>query len=75
MAYDAVALAAVLSRAEIIDFSTAAIGSTSGFAGSDGIFRFMTNGIVERGLAVMEVEPRGLKVIDPAPVTFAVLVN
>ena len=63
LAYDAVALAAVLSRAEIVDFSIAAIGSTSGFAGSDGIFRFLTNGIVERGLAVMEVEPKGLKVI------------
>jgi branched-chain amino acid transport system substrate-binding protein len=72
LAYDAVALAAVLSRAEIVDFSIAAIGSTSGFAGSDGIFRFLTNGIVERGLAVMEVEPKGLKVIDPAPVTFAI---
>jgi len=75
LAYDAVALAAVLSRAEIVDFSIAAIGSTSGFAGSDGIFRFLTNGIVERGLAVMEVEPKGLKVIDPAPVTFAIAIN
>jgi hypothetical protein len=75
LAYDAVALAAVLSRAEIVDFSAAAIGADRGFAGSDGIFRFLTNGIVERGLAVMEVEPKGLKVIDPAPVTFTLAIN
>ena len=75
LAYDAVALAAVLSRTGTANFSAAAIGSSSGFAGSDGIFRFLANGVVERGLAVIEVEAKGLKVIDPAPVTFALIVN
>ena len=75
LAYDAVALAAVLSRNADADFSITNLTSPSGFAGADGIFRFLSNGVVERGLAVMEVEARGLKVIDPAPVTFQAPVN
>jgi ABC-type branched-subunit amino acid transport system substrate-binding protein len=75
LAYDAVALAAVLSRNADANFSMAKLTSPSGFAGADGIFRFLNNGMVERGLAIIEVEARGLKVIDPAPVTFQVPVN
>ena len=75
LAYDAVALAAALSRREEPDFSRAAIAGPSGFAGTDGIFRFLPSGVVERGLAVVEVEARGLKVVDPAPQTFQRMVN
>ena len=75
LAYDAVALAAALARREQPDFRRAAITNASGFAGTDGIFRFRENGIVERGLAIVEVEARGLKVIDPAPLTFQRMVN
>ena len=75
LAYDAVALAAALSRGAVPDFSRGAIASPSGFAGTDGIFRFLSNGVVDRGLAVMEVEAEGLAVIDPAPNTFQLIVN
>ena len=72
VAYDAVALAAALARgAAAADFSAAALTQPSGFAGVDGIFRFGRDGIAERGLAVIEVRPRGLRVIDAAPETFA----
>ena len=70
LAYDAVALAAALSRGAVPDFSRAAISSPSGFAGTDGIFRFLGNGIVDRGLVVIEVGEDGPTVIDPAPTTF-----
>ena len=45
----------------------------SGFSGVDGIFRFTPNGLVERGLAVYELEKGGAKVIDPAPKDFRAL--
>jgi branched-chain amino acid transport system substrate-binding protein len=71
LAYDASALAAVLSRAkEGPNFSEAAITTPSGFAGRDGIFRFLPEGVAERGLAVLQLTPRGSKVIDVAPASF-----
>jgi ABC-type branched-subunit amino acid transport system substrate-binding protein len=71
LAYDAVALAAVLARAgEKPDFSRAAISNPNGFAGSDGIFRFHPDGVVERGLAVLEVRRDGFRTISPAPQDF-----
>ncbi len=80
LAYDATALAAVLSRAGDgkagrPDFSTAALTAASGFWGRDGIFRFRPDGTVERGLAVLQVEPRGQKIIDPAPQAFGPATN
>jgi hypothetical protein len=41
-----------------------------GFTGVDGIFRFRDNGSTERGLAVLEVNSTGFRVIDPAPLQF-----
>lgn len=43
-----------------------------GFSGLDGLFRFTQDGIVERSLAVLEVNQRGLQVVDPAPSSFPV---
>ena len=80
LSYDATALAAVLSRrarqeGREPDFAAAAISQKSGFAGIDGIFRFKPNGEVERGLAVLEMAQDGIKVLDPAPVSFEELIN
>lgn len=76
LAYDATALAAVLAHgANGPDFSAAALTNPSGFAGIDGIFRLRADGLVERGLAVLEVERDGSKVIDPAPQTFQAVSN
>ena len=69
LAYDAAALAAVIGRGGGISAET--ITQPSGYAGVDGIFRFRPDGLVERGLAVLEVLPRGVKVVDPAPESFA----
>lgn len=71
VAYDATALAAVLARgANGPDFSADAIGNPNGYAGTDGIFRFRSDGTAERGLAVLEVQRQGFRVISPAPEDF-----
>jgi hypothetical protein len=71
LAYDAVALAAVLGkRAGTQPFSRAALTSPSGFAGVDGLFRLLPEGVAERALAILEITRGGAHVIDPAPTTF-----
>ena len=71
LGYDAAALAAVLARGQAGEpFSQQAILNPSGFTGVDGLFRFTPNGLVQRGLAVLEVEPQGTTVVSPAPQSF-----
>jgi ABC-type branched-subunit amino acid transport system substrate-binding protein len=71
LAFDAAALAAVLAKSDNPDpFSSQAIQNPSGFTGVDGLFRFGPDGLVQRGLAVLEVEPDGDKVVSPAPQNF-----
>lgn len=72
LAYDAVALAAVLARGEVPDpYARARLENPDGFAGVDGIFRLTETGTVERGLAVLEVRRDAPLEIDPAPTSFA----
>ena len=75
LAYDAVALAAVLSPGGTPDFTDAALTDPRGFAGTQGIFRLTPAGRVERGLAVLALTEQGFEVIDPAPDTFVPVVN
>lgn len=71
LAYDAVTLAAALAHNGGADpFSQAALTSSSGFNGADGVFRFRADGTNERGLAVMEIDNGAAKVISPAPRSF-----
>lgn len=71
LAYDTTALVGILARREDpAPFSDAALTNPDGFAGYDGIFRFLPDGLVQRGLAVLEVQRRGSRVIDPAPASF-----
>ncbi|MBY0430010.1 MAG: penicillin-binding protein activator, partial [Rhodospirillales bacterium] len=70
LAYDATALAAVLAKQPMPDFSPNALTNRSGFAGVDGIFRLLPDGTSERGLAVMEVQKSGPREISPAPQSF-----
>jgi ABC-type branched-subunit amino acid transport system substrate-binding protein len=80
LAYDATALAAVLTRratesGRVPDFSALALTQASGFAGMDGIFRFLPSGEIQRGLAVLEMTDNGLVVLEPAPQSFEELIN
>ena len=69
LAYDAMALAAHLDGGER-GFSAEAIEEPQGFVGADGLFRFHRDGMIERGLAIYEIRSRGLREIEPAPLTF-----
>jgi branched-chain amino acid transport system substrate-binding protein len=71
LAYDAIALVALLSKGEPYHrFTQAALMDPNGFSGVSGIFRFNADGTSERGLAVLEVAPDGFHVVSPAPKTF-----
>jgi hypothetical protein len=52
-------------------FSAASITDPGGFFGVNGVFRFTADGLNQRGLAVLEVQPDGFIVVDPAPGGFA----
>lgn len=75
LAYDATALAAVLAQTGLQNqgspaFDAASITNPNGFSGVDGIFRFRANGLVERGLAILEFRNGQIRVIDDAPGSF-----
>ncbi len=71
LGYDATSLASALAaRPSSQRFNEQILGNPDGFAGVDGIFRFLPDGRNERGLAVLEVRRNGPVVIDPAPQSF-----
>jgi ABC-type branched-subunit amino acid transport system substrate-binding protein len=71
LAYDAVSLAIILSKGETGQrFSAVSITNPEGFQGINGLFRFRENGIIERGLSILEVTSNGVKVLAPAPSRF-----
>jgi ABC-type branched-subunit amino acid transport system substrate-binding protein len=68
LAYDAVNVAAKLARLKPGgDFAATGLTDPAGFNGLDGLFRFRTDGKVERALAVLEIGSERVRVIDPAP--------
>ncbi|MGV1013572.1 MAG: penicillin-binding protein activator [Methyloceanibacter sp.] len=72
LAYDAVSLAVSLSQYPRGErYSMSQLTRSSGFAGVDGLFRLLPNGMAERGLAILEVREGGPRVIDPAPSAFS----
>ena len=71
LAYDATALIAALVKTQGTQrFSEQVLTNASGFAGIDGVFRFLPQGTNERGLAVLRVTPTGGQVVSPAPKSF-----
>jgi hypothetical protein len=71
LAYDAVALVAALVKTQGAGrFNEQVLTNSSGFAGIDGVFRFLSDGTNERGLAVLRVSPSGGQVVGPAPKSF-----
>ncbi|MAZ75929.1 MAG: penicillin-binding protein activator [Micavibrio sp.] len=72
LAYDATALAAVLAQKGNGNyaFNKPSLTNPNGFSGTDGIFRFNQNGLVERGLAILEFSGGGIVEISPAPRSF-----
>jgi ABC-type sugar transport system substrate-binding protein len=71
LAYDATLIAARLAESNVPNpYSEAMLTNPNGFIGADGLFRLTDAGVVERGLAVLELTRNGARVIDPAPLTF-----
>jgi branched-chain amino acid transport system substrate-binding protein len=71
LAYDGVALAATLARSSNgHEFSRESIADPKGFVGVDGIFRFRSDGLTDRGLAVMTIKNGAFETISPAPTSF-----
>ena len=65
LAHDAVVLVAALAGgAKGSRYTDATIARSQGFTGADGAFRFSPAGIAERGLAVLEVQKAGARVLD-----------
>lgn len=72
LAYDGTVLAAGLVRQFGAErFSQSVLTNPNGFAGIDGVFRFLPGGTTERRLAVYEVTGSGVRVIEPAARSFA----
>ncbi|MCP4934942.1 MAG: penicillin-binding protein activator [bacterium] len=72
LAYDAVSLAVSLSKQPHGSrFTNRQLTRNSGFAGVDGLFRLRSDGTSERGLAVLEIQKFGPRVIDGAPSIFS----
>lgn len=73
LAYDAVLLTARLAvNARSDRFTARNIADPNGYLGADGLFRLTPLGTVERGLAIREIRPSGIKTIDPAPRSFVI---
>jgi ABC-type branched-subunit amino acid transport system substrate-binding protein len=72
LAYDAVALANVLTQAKGDQrFSTGVLQEPSGFDGQDGVFRFRSDGTNNRALAVFQIRNGAPAMVSPAPESFA----
>jgi ABC-type branched-subunit amino acid transport system substrate-binding protein len=67
LAYDAIALAVTLADK---GYTAPHLTFSEGFAGMEGLFRLNTQGLNERGLAVLEVTPSGFTVRSPASESF-----
>jgi ABC-type branched-subunit amino acid transport system substrate-binding protein len=71
LAHDAVSLMAAIVKSQgPTGITDQAIQSPAGFSGVDGIFRFKSDGTNQRGLAIMQLQPGGARVLEPAPRSF-----
>jgi ABC-type branched-subunit amino acid transport system substrate-binding protein len=71
LAYTAVTLVAALARQQGGQrFTEAVLTNPSGFEGVDGLFRFRQDGMIERGLAVLEVRNGSAVTVNAAPREF-----
>jgi len=73
--YDSAALAIVLARNASINnarvaFDRNSLLNANGFSGVDGIFRFRSNGLVERGMAILQIAGGSVHMAEPAPTSF-----
>jgi len=71
LAYDGIAaIGALLATNQSDALSRAALTQGSGFVGVNGVFRFLPDGTIQRGLAVATIRNNAVVIIDPAPRSF-----
>jgi hypothetical protein len=71
LAYDGIAaIGALVARRDPNALSRASLTQGQGFEGTAGIFRLLSDGTNERGLAVAEVRNNSVVILDPAPRSF-----
>jgi ABC-type branched-subunit amino acid transport system substrate-binding protein len=70
LGYDSATLAAALARQSSGRIDPSLLLSPNGFTGVDGIFRFLSDGTNQRGLAVYEITGGGTRLIEEAPRSF-----
>jgi ABC-type branched-subunit amino acid transport system substrate-binding protein len=71
LAYDGIAAIGALVRSgDAGALTTSGLTQSAGFVGVSGIFRLLSDGSNERGLAVAEVRNNEVIVLDPAPRSF-----
>jgi branched-chain amino acid transport system substrate-binding protein len=71
LSFDAMRLAmALANRDPQQPFPPQLLTNRDGFAGTDGLFRLRPDGLNDRGLAILQVEPPGSRVIAPGAQTF-----
>jgi len=72
LAYDGIAaIGALLASGRPDALSRAALTQGSGFVGVNGVFRFLPDGSVQRGLAVATIRDNAIVILDSAPRSFA----
>lgn len=69
LAYDGIAAIGALAR-KGDGFSPAALSQSQGFAGVNGVFRFLPGGTNQRALAIATIRNSQVVVLDPAPRSF-----
>lgn len=71
LAYDGIAaVGALVASGNSGALTKAALTTQQGFRGTSGIFRFKSNGLSERGLAVAEVRGNQVVILERAPSSF-----
>ncbi len=71
LAYDGIAaIGALAARGDTNALSRGSLTQGQGFEGTSGIFRLLSDGTNERGLAVAEIRNNQVSVLDPAPRSF-----
>lgn len=69
LAYDGIAAIGALAR-KGDGFTPAALSQSQGFAGVNGVFRFLPGGTNQRALAIATIRNSQVVVLDPAPRSF-----
>jgi branched-chain amino acid transport system substrate-binding protein len=69
LSYDAMSLVSALSQMQG-GLSEGTLTNSSGFNGADGLFRFRSDGLNDRGMSVLQIRNGSTSVVSPAPKSF-----